>query len=77
MITGLGYAFTEGGGAKRRVVRAVVEAFYRRAMAGAEAVIFQNPDDERLFRDLGLVPERVPSIRELVPVQRPVLKRHC
>jgi glycosyltransferase involved in cell wall biosynthesis len=63
MITGLGYAFTEGGGAKRRVVRAVVEALYRRALAGAEAVIFQNPDDERLFRDLGLVPERVPSLR--------------
>jgi glycosyltransferase involved in cell wall biosynthesis len=63
MITGLGYAFTEGGGAKRRVVRAVVEALYRRALAGADAVIFQNPDDERLFRDLGLVPERVPSVR--------------
>jgi glycosyltransferase involved in cell wall biosynthesis len=63
MITGLGYAFTEGGGPKRRLVRALVEALYRRALAGAEAVIFQNPDDERLFRALGLVPERVPSVR--------------
>ncbi|ANB03913.1 glycosyltransferase family 4 protein [Ectothiorhodospira sp. BSL-9] len=63
MITGLGYAFTEGGGAKRRMLRAVVQALYRRSLAGAEAVFFQNPDDERLFCDLGLVPERVRSVR--------------
>jgi glycosyltransferase involved in cell wall biosynthesis len=62
MITGLGYAFTTGGGAKRRLVRAVVEALYRLALVGAEAVIFQNPDDERLFRDLSLMPKRVPSV---------------
>ena len=62
MITGLGYAFTVGGGVKRRLVRAVVEAFYRLALVRAEAVIFQNPDDERLFRDSRLLPKRVPSV---------------
>ena len=29
MITGLGYAFTEGGGVRRAVVRGVVKALYR------------------------------------------------
>ena len=62
LITGLGYAFTEGRGAKRRLVRAVVEALYRLALVGSEAVIFQNVDDERLFRDSRLLPERVPSV---------------
>jgi len=63
LITGLGYAFMEGGGFKRRLVRGVAEQMYRRSLAGAETVIFQNPDDERLFRERKLIPGIVPSAR--------------
>jgi glycosyltransferase involved in cell wall biosynthesis len=63
MITGLGYAFTEGGGVKRKAVRALVQRLYRRGLAAANAVIFQNPDDEALFRALKLQPQSTLSIR--------------
>ena len=63
MITGLGYAFTEGPGLKRRVLRGVVRNLYRRGLASAETVIFQNPDDQALFHDLKLVPTGAASER--------------
>jgi glycosyltransferase involved in cell wall biosynthesis len=63
LITGLGYAFMEGGGLKRRLVRCVVEQLYRRSLAVAETVIFQNPDDERLFRTRRLILRAVPSAK--------------
>jgi len=44
MVTGLGYAFT-GSSFKARVLRAVATRLYRRALADATAVFFQNPDD--------------------------------
>jgi len=56
LITGLGYAFTEGGGIKRQFLRYLVTGLYRKGLKQAEAVIFQNSDDEKLFRQLGLVP---------------------
>lgn len=62
MITGLGYAFAAGGGAKQAFVRAVAMLLYRLALVRAEVVIFQNPDDESLFRDLRLLPNRAPSV---------------
>jgi len=60
MITGLGYAFTTGTGVKRRLLRQVLTQLYRRSLRGAERVIFQNPDDQALFADIGLLrdPER-------------------
>lgn len=63
MITGLGYAFTDSGGLKRLLVRRVIEQLYRRSLASAETVIFQNPDDENLFRERKLIPSTVPSVR--------------
>lgn len=63
MITGLGYAFTEGEGLRRRVLQRVVRGLYRRGLAGADTVIFQNPDDQALFHEMGLVPERAKSVR--------------
>lgn len=60
MITGLGYAFTEGGqeGArewlKRRAVNLAARAAYRVALGQADTVIFQNPDDRDVFRRLKL-----------------------
>lgn len=55
LITGLGFAFTEGGGAKRRLSRIVARALYRRALKKAHAVIFQNPDDRAFFRETGIM----------------------
>lgn len=57
MITGLGYAFTEARGLKRKLVRFAVERLYRRALGSANAVIFQNPDDQALFQSLNLLPK--------------------
>jgi glycosyltransferase involved in cell wall biosynthesis len=55
LITGVGYAFTGGRELKRLVSRAIAAPLYRLALARADTVIFQNRDDEALFRKLGLV----------------------
>lgn len=55
LITGLGYAFTGGNEIKRRISRAVAAPLYQLALRRSTVIIFQNPDDEALFRQLGLV----------------------
>lgn len=65
LITGLGYAFMEqssGSGPKRGRVKALVQSLYFHALAKAHKVFFQNPDDEAVFRRLGLLPPAVPSV---------------
>lgn len=57
LITGVGFAFTDGGGPRRRLVRRVAALLYRAALRRSHVTIFQNRDDEALFRDFGLVPE--------------------
>lgn len=59
LITGLGYAFQDGD--RRGVLRSLVKRLYSLSLGRAHKVFFQNPDDEGLFRKLGLVPARVPS----------------
>lgn len=49
MITGLGYAFTEGTEFKRRIARTLASTSYRIALRSADRVIFQNPDDRAYF----------------------------
>ena len=51
LITGLGFAFTEGAGTplKRGAARIAASILYRRALARADVVLFQNPDDRDLF----------------------------
>jgi glycosyltransferase involved in cell wall biosynthesis len=39
----------------------VVRRLYSAALKKADKVFFQNPDDEALFRDLGILDEEVPS----------------
>lgn len=56
LITGAGYAFTGGREPKRLISRAMAAPLYRLALSRSDVVIFQNPDDEALFRDLGLMP---------------------
>jgi glycosyltransferase involved in cell wall biosynthesis len=62
LVTGLGYAFTVGGGAMRAVVRAVLMRLYRTAFRRTTKVFFQNHDDAALFRELGLLPAALPVV---------------
>lgn len=62
MITGLGYAFLEGG-LRQQAVQRVVSGLYRAALRDSEAVFFQNPDDEAEFRQRTLLDPETPSIR--------------
>ncbi|MDH3578995.1 MAG: glycosyltransferase family 4 protein [Hyphomicrobiales bacterium] len=57
MITGLGYAYLEGGGIKRTIVRAITTRLYARALAASHGVIFHNRDDAQLLSDLAIVPD--------------------
>lgn len=59
LVTGLGYAFT---GNRQGIVKRVVIGLYRFALGRTHKVFFQNPDDERLFRELGIVPAGIPSV---------------
>lgn len=61
-VTGLGYAFTEGTGLKRRISRLMAMRLYRRAFARSAIAIFQNPDDRAEFHRLRLLPERLPAV---------------
>ncbi|MGB3423184.1 MAG: glycosyltransferase family 4 protein [Castellaniella sp.] len=56
LITGLGYAFQDRPqGLKACVVSGVARGLYRVALYGAHRVFFQNPDDQALFRSLGIL----------------------
>lgn len=55
LITGAGYAFSSGAGAKRLLARAAAKSLYRLALPRSSCVVFQNSDDEILFRELGLI----------------------
>jgi glycosyltransferase involved in cell wall biosynthesis len=61
LITGAGYAFTGGLEPKRIVSRAAASLLYRIALERTDVIVFQNPDDERLFRRLRLLPQGRPS----------------
>lgn len=59
LITGLGYAFTAE---RRGLLSHVVMALYRVVLRRATKVFFQNPDDERQFRKMGLLLPGIPSV---------------
>lgn len=63
LVTGLGYAFTEGDERRRRLTAAVVRNLYRFALRLSHGVIFQNDDDRQLFVDQGLVGRQTPTLR--------------
>ncbi len=54
LIAGMGSAFLSDS-AKARIVRLILVNMYRRSMRKCPAVFFQNRDDERIFRDLGII----------------------
>lgn len=61
LVTGLGYAFTGEASGKRGLLRKLIQRLYRFGLSKSYKVFFQNPDDEALFRQLGLLPVDVPS----------------
>lgn len=63
LITGLGYAFQgqEDRGARRGLLRSLVQRLYGVALRSTHKVFFQNPDDEALFRSLGILRPATPS----------------
>lgn len=60
LITGLGYAFQ--GGATRSWLRGIVQRLYRVALMSVHKVFFQNPDDQALFRKLGILGSQAYSV---------------
>lgn len=54
LVTGLGYAFQEGG-YKRRMLNIIVTGLYRLSLIRAKSVIFQNPDNRDVFVKKGIV----------------------
>ena len=60
LITGLGYAF-QGKANARGGLRELVQLLYGMALRCTHKVFFQNPDDQALFRSLGLLHPDTPS----------------
>ena len=58
LITGAGYAFTGGRELKRLVSRAAATRLYRLALRFSDCVVFQNGDDEQLFRKARMIRPR-------------------
>lgn len=80
MVTGLGYAFIEGAGLKRRLVKAVSKILYAQACLLSFRVIFQNNDDLNFFvgnkilkdkRKAGLVNGSGVNLSEFTPTELP------
>jgi glycosyltransferase involved in cell wall biosynthesis len=63
MITGVGSAFGGGPGYRRRAVSVLLRRLYWVGLRQVHVVFFQNPDDERLFRSLGLLGDRQRIVR--------------
>ncbi len=61
LITGLGYAF-QNENSRRNRAQFFAQTLYRFALMGATKVFFQNPDDNRLFRERHLIRKRTPSV---------------
>lgn len=55
MITGLGYAFIESPSLIQRFSGIIAQILYRLSLKKSRKVFFQNPDDQTLFLEKGLV----------------------
>lgn len=57
LVTGLGYAFqgVENSQTKKSFFQTLVHQLYAGALSRAEKVFFQNPDDEKLFRQMQIL----------------------
>lgn len=63
LITGLGYAFSgaEEKGYKKSNLQKVMHQLYAAALMTADKVFFQNPDDQALFKKMGILKASTPS----------------
>jgi len=61
LITGLGYAFQEAMG-EIGLLKQLVQVLYRFSLSKICKVFFQNPDDQALFRSLGIMAEGSASV---------------
>jgi glycosyltransferase involved in cell wall biosynthesis len=62
MVTGLGYAFSTDS-RRSRVIRGVMVMLYRLAARASSVVFVQNPDDQALLRDFGVLDDRTRVVR--------------
>ncbi len=65
LITGLGYAFSKLNEPRKGLrgwVRSLVTILYGHALNGVHKVFFQNPDDEAVFRQLGILSRTKDSV---------------
>lgn len=63
LITGLGYAFQGADEAdyKKSNLQKVMHRLYSVALALTHKVFFQNPDDEALFKSMGIIKNNTPT----------------
>jgi len=63
LITGLGYAFSGADevGYKKSKLQKFMHKLYAVALNSTQKVFFQNPDDEALFRKMGILKPSIPS----------------
>lgn len=54
MISGLGYAFSNTG-IKSRIIGLIAQWLYRIALGFNQKIFFQNPDNLKLFVDMGII----------------------
>jgi glycosyltransferase involved in cell wall biosynthesis len=63
LITGLGYAFTDAEASfSRNLIKRVASGLYKFGLSFATGLFFQNPDDQKLFKDRGLSSENLPTL---------------
>ncbi len=60
LVTGLGHVFIERG-TRVSFIKSIIKKLYKFSLSKASKVFFQNPDDELLFRDSGILPENIAS----------------
>lgn len=63
LVTGLGYVFQQNAaeGERHLGLRSLVQPLYTLALRCTHKVFLQNPDDQALFRSLGILPPATPS----------------
>ena len=62
MITGLGYAFQTADNQAPSTTQKLIYGLYKKALLNCEKIIFQNPDDMGLFKQLKLIPATMPTV---------------
>lgn len=62
LVSGLGYAFIDEPGLKRKLIKHLCLFFYQHSFKNFSHVFFQNPDDRALFLQQGIVTQDRSSV---------------